>query len=1045
MNIEIVRCQSRGDGIDEIFKTMKNRQKQNMQVLVVPEKFEVSAERAMFESTGMRAVFNMDITTFDQMADTYVIDRNIQYLSKSAGVMLVQKIALEKGKELKVLNKSTTFNGFSENIFNTIMLLKSSGVTPEKLLDGAQQLADVSHLKLCDIQKLYFEYENALKGRYIDSANKLDKLNAELQFDDSIKNTDFYIYSPKVTKQLLKVMQTLIKCAHSVTFLVDENKENNNYRRICELCQTLAPFSERVAERKPLEKVIKYGQCCATGELAFYRAKDLKAEVENVCSLIAESNSRYRDNYVLVAGLDKYKNQIIETFAECNMPIFFSLEEPLSTLSPVVFVLQMIDLACEFRVDKVLSVLKSGFFDVDKCKVYNFELYLKKWGINEKNFKSANKPNDELFDDYSVVYSYFNALFDVLKEDLVCATNISEILQALDKFLADINFAEKVSLQAKKLSQVGQQQKAKMYEQVTKKIGKVSQQLVEILGLNSMPLKDFKIIFKAGLDSATVKTPPLTIDCVFVGDVAASMLYRAKNLYVLGAVEGDFPVANQDCGMVLDDEIEGMRGVCELEPTIKQANVENKQCVQNNLVCGKNIMISYPVSVFSVEQKPSSFLTEIMRSVSGICGSTAAFVDCREVNMLDSPEDVGKIIITSGRAERVIREVDADIEKMNVATIYNRVCGVANKMGVNFERKTLENIPREVKNPSVSQLQEYYSCPFKNFIHYGLRLKEVADNSFKAVDVGTFMHKVAELYGDYLIVRKLKYLDNEAIFEYLIKETFKFFGLEDFGRKTKNIDAQNYTILKNLSNSATLMLRAINEQNKNSDFKVTWVEKPISFKISCNGKEISISGKIDRVDTYGDYVRIIDYKTGSDKFSIDQLMCGRQIQLFVYLGAIAELEKLNPVGVYYFKIKDEFTSPYSDKEFLSTYKLNGITTDEEQVVLAQDTSLCAEKLSSDIIPIKIKESYANGEFGLDGRSSRTATKDELKGYIDYAYKIFERGVVEIEEGNIQISPYDGTCEFCPYKGVLCDGNDRTRRYAGKKKNSKTAKLAKKGK
>lgn len=1034
MQIEIIRCQSRADGLDEIFRVMKEKQDKRMQCLIVPEKFCVSAEKAMFESTNLRAVFNINVTTFDRLADNYCIDNNIQYLSKSAGVMLVQKIALDKGQELKVLNKSTSYNGFSENVFNTIMLLKSSNVTPEKLLEGAQKLKDVSKLKLCDIQKLYEDYECALKDRYVDSANKLGNLNKGLQVDADIKNTDFYIYSPKLTKQLLGIMETLIKCANSATFLVEESKENVNYLKVRELCNLFEGVSERVIEEKPFETVVKYGQKCFVPNIEFFRAKDLRGEVENVCKQIVASGARYKDNYVLVAGLEKYKTQIVETFAECNIPIYLNSEEPLSTLSPVVFVLQMLDLSYEFRIDKVLAVLKSGFLNIESAKVFNFELYLKKWGINECNFKSANKPNDELFDDYFSVYTSFCALFDEFQENLSNAKNISEVLQALNVFLTNINFDEKISEQSNKLIAVGQLQKAKSYRQIIKKMQQLSTQLDGVLGRNSVSLRDFKVIFKAGLDSITVKSPPLTVDCVFVGDVSSSMLYRAPNLYVLGAVEGEFPVANQDCGMVLDDEINKMREVCEIDQTVKQINIENKQLVQNNLVCGQNIKISFPVSVYSVEQKPATMLGEIMRNVRGDYGNTAEFIDCGDVNLLDSPKAVAQNVITSSRAERIIREANADMEKMNISTIYNRVCGLASKLDINFEKQALENISRKVINPSVSQLQEYYSCPFKNFIHYGLKLKEVADNSFKAVDVGTFMHKVAELYGQYIIVRKLKFIDDEAVFGYIINEAFKFFELEDFGREKRNIDAQYYTILKNLSNSATLMLRAINEQNKCSDFKISYVEKSVNFKI---GKDMSVVGKIDRVDTYGDYVRIIDYKTGNDKFSIDQLMCGKQIQLFVYLGAIAKIQKTNPTGVYYFKIKDEFTSPYSDKEFLSTYKLNGITVDEEQLVLAQDTTLNEEKLSSDIIPVKIKESYSKGEFGLDGRSSRTVTREELQQYIDYAYKIFEQGVMEIEGGNIQASPYEGTCEFCPYKGILCEGNDRQRKYIAKKKKEKS--------
>jgi len=1030
MRIEIIKCQARGDGIDVAFATMKERQKQNMQVLVVPEKFGVSAERAMFESTNLRAVFDMDVTTFDRLADKFVVDKNIQYLSKSAGVMLVQKIALDIGKDLKILSKSTSFSGLSENIFNTIMLFKSSCITPEKLLDATNELSDVSKLKLLDIQRIYAEYENSLKDRYVDSANKLDKLNRELEFDNDTRNTDFYIYSPKLTKQILSILQTLCKFAHSVTFIAEETRENDNYIVLRKLADECGDVCEREIPKRAIDKVVKYGQRCACDCVQFMRAKDLNAEVESVCTSIAQSGARYRDNFVLVAGLNKYKTQIVETMRECKIPFFLDCNEPLSSLAPVVFVLQMLDLATEFRIDKVLSVVKSGYLDLPKDKVFNFELYLKKWGINERNFKSANKPQDELFDDFSSVYNDFCAIFDDFSAKMRQCVNICEILQALKEFLQSVKFDEKIAESVQQLNEYGQLQKAKAYEQITKKIEQVSKQLAEILGLNNVAIKDFKIIFKAGLDSINVRTPPLTVDCVYVGDVSTSMLYRAKNLYVLGAVEGDFPVSNQDCGMVQDDEIDGMRKICDVDPTIRQVNIENRQAVQNNLVCGQNLQISYPVSVLSVEQKPATLLSEIMRSVGGIYGNTADFVDYTGINMLDSAQNVAKTLVTSARCERALRELCADVEKMSIQTLSARVCGLASKLNVDFEKPQVIDICRTIDKPSVSQLQEYFNCPYKNFCHYGLKLKETADNTFKAVDVGTFLHKVAELFGKYLIDRKMRFIESgkdEKVFEYVIKRTFEFFGLEDFGRKSKNVDAENLAILQNIAKSATLMLRAINEQNKISDFVISSVEKPINFEIECDGKKVSIAGKIDRIDTYGDYVRIIDYKTGADKFSIDGLHYGRQIQLFIYLGAIAKIADSKPVGVYYFKIKDDFTSPYTDKTFLSTYRLNGVTVDDEQLVLAQDATLSAEKLKSDVIPVELTKAYEKGEFKLyGGKRSSAVSMEQMEGYIDYAYKIFRQGVKEMELGNIQQSPFVAVCDYCPYRGVLCDGCDNPR-------------------
>jgi len=85
---------------------------------------------------------------------------------------------------------------------------------------------------------------------------------------------------------------------------------------------------------------------------------------------------------------------------------------------------------------------------------------------------------------------------------------------------------------------------------------------------------------------------------------------------------------------------------------------------------------------------------------------------------------------------------------------------------------------------------------------------------------------------------------------------------------------------------------------------------PIVIELE-DGERIYLEGRIDRVDILndeeGNYVKIIDYKSGSKDFSLSDVYYGFQIQLIVYLDAILSSEEkkhkveVHPGGIFYFK------------------------------------------------------------------------------------------------------------------------------------------------
>ena len=672
MDINIINFYRRKDGFNEVFKRMKKHENERKQVLIVPEKFGVSAEKALFEYIG-GASFFIDVTTFDRMADKYVVDKNIQYLSKSAGVMLVQKIAQDNMDNLQVLSHSCTYNGFCENVFNTIMLLKSSQVSPDKLKQAVENLQDISRMKLEDIQKLYNIYEETLSNRFIDSANKMDKLGQELAYDDDIREIDFYVYSPKLTKQVLNVLSTLAKNAHSLTFMLDAYNENSsvydaNYLQITSLIKSLgAKYNESTVQRfdslSVMLKAVGSNQRNSNNNIKFYSFKTQQEEITALCQDIVRQGDRYYDSAVLVCNLEKYQSTLEKIFSSFNIAYFMDTKQTLLDLTPTRTLLQLINLLYEFKVDKVLNIVKSKIFEYDDDKIQNFELYLKRWGINERNFFSENKPEDDLLLDFMSIYEDFVSKFKEFKNKMSVCNTYGEIIEVLREYIDKWHIAEYIQSECKRLNEIGQNQKSKLYEQIVKKWNTLFDQLENILGLNTVSVKDFYIVLKAGLNTVMVKTPPLNIDCVYIGEAGNAMLYDYKNIYVIGAVEGAFPVYNQDCGLIVDKELDQMREIAPIDPTIREVNVENICNNINNIVCTDNLWLSYPVSLFFVEQRPSTFLNLLRKAFVDKSGQPIDFSGFIAYDIMDEPEQFAESIVTQSRAITYVLSMKEQIYK----------------------------------------------------------------------------------------------------------------------------------------------------------------------------------------------------------------------------------------------------------------------------------------------------------------------------------------------------------------------------------------------
>ena len=133
---------------------------------------------------------------------------------------------------------------------------------------------------------------------------------------------------------------------------------------------------------------------------------------------------------------------------------------------------------------------------------------------------------------------------------------------------------------------------------------------------------------------------------------------------------------------------------------------------------------------------------------------------------------------------------------------------------------------------------------------------------------------------------------------------------------------------------------------ENESFKKAEVFRKIIIPLD-EDTFISIEGKIDRIDKFGDYIRIIDYKTGKTDSDMGSIYYGKKIQLVSYLMASEKIGNKKIAGLFYFPIHSDFVK--IQQKTKNNYKMQGFLLDDIDVIKYMDCGLSLDNPESELI------------------------------------------------------------------------------------------------
>ena len=1092
MSLKIIYGKSGSGKSTYIFNEIANKIQNNTSrkiYIITPEQFSFTAEKKLLESVKTSAVISAEVLTFNRMA--YRVMKEIgnvktKNLSSTGKSMLIYNILSESKKDLKFIGKS------SENvelICTQITEFKKHGITVENLKSAMDNTkSEYLKAKIKDMLNIYEKYTDEISKDYIDENDSLTILAENLDFTQEFDNTDIYIDEfVGFTHQEYEILRKLLVKANEVNITVctdDINLTSNpdtdvfyaNKLTLDKIYYVARQENVKIDkpvflensyrfknyELKHLEENIysfpytKYNK--TVENIGLFLAKNQYSEIEyvaeNIVKLVRDKKYRYKEIAVITKDLEGYASLCKAIFNKYNIPVFIDEKNDLSQNVLVRYILSVINIfARNWSQESVMEYLKTNLVeDIDESDICILENYALKWGIkNSKWYNGEWNFYDENDEEQEKILHIREKLVGPLlkfKKELANQKDITSITKSLYQFLIDNHIDVEMEKKIHELEDMGEIEKAKEYETSFGLIVDILDEIVSILGDKKVSFDKYADILKIGLGSTGLGRIPGTQDQVVVGDVDRSRSHKVRTVFVIGLNDGMFPSVNKNEGFFNDNDREQMKesGAELAKGTIEKLYDDNFNIYKAFSTAEEKIYLSYSSSDLEGKSlRPSVLINRIKKIFPNLTEASDVIEKKSEViSKMSTFEE----LLNQLRDFRDGKEIDPIW--FELYNYYSNSPEWKDKLenslkALNFsveadkiDKDIVEKLYGNTLKTSVSRLEQYKSCPFSYYLKYGLNLSEREEFKIQALDTGNFMHDVIDSFFGKLEERniKVKELEKEEL-EEIVQEIIE----EKLQLKRNYIftSIPKYRVLANrLRKVIQKSIEYIVDSLKYSDFEVMGHEMEfkdgkefpaIKMKLE-NGKEVEITGKIDRIDIAktpeGNYIRIIDYKSSTKDINLNEVIAGLQLQLLTYLDAVCEIEDVMPAGVLYFNLIDSSIKSANkiDEEKLQDeirkqFKMKGLILADVDIVKKMDKKL--EKGSSNVVP-----AYIDKDGNLANKPS-TITRAQFENLQKYTNKIIKQISEEILSGNIDVKPYykikqgKTPCEYCKYKAI-CNFN-----------------------
>ncbi len=1051
-----------------------SKKEEKWPIVLVPEQYSFETEKTILRLAGPVQASKIRVYSFTRLAEA-VFRQEGGFAGRrltDGGRRVLMSCAIEACEaQLTVYEAAARGGRIVDLMLTAVNEMKLCGISPFQLSQTAEALSGKGlGKKLSELSLLYGTYEALVAASYLDSRDDLTRLAEALETSRFFEGVTVLVDSFEgFTAQERNVLRQVMKRAKQVTvsLCTDGIPEegtglfalvNRTQRQLLAAAQELSvavapPVHLTGAPRfhnenlKLLEAQLFCAQELLQSEDAegihVFCGKDAVEETEYVAAsirnLVETGKYRYREFTILCRKPERYRSFLESALKKRGIPCFLSEPSRVDAEPVPRFLLGAFQAARSgFATEDLLEMLKTGVSGFDEEEISSLENYAFLWRLRGKDWKTefTRHPKgfgQEMTEEDEEELSWLNGLRKRLIAPLARFTESTkdasgeEISQAAFTLLTDFGLEENLPLYCARLEEAGEPALSAKQVRVWELLMELLDQMYSILGARKIARERYEALLREVIAGEDVSEIPQTIDQVIFGTPEQVRQSVPRVTFLLGTVQGEFPLAPKSSGVFSDAERKELIALeLPLGDPLEQKTMEERYLAYS-VACSpsESLYLCYPRSADGEEKEPSELVSSLR----------AVFPTLREEKNL--PDEFFANSMEAAFTRMAARFRENTPEAAALRKLFSEEPHYAGKLGALLKAagagpQRLEDsaLAGELfgKAPyfSATQIETYYDCRFKYFCRYGLRAKERKPAEVDVLQYGTLMHFLFERVFREPPEIRASWTEEERLA--LIRRFIREYADENLGGFQKLAGRERYR-LGRMARSAAILIRHVEEELGQSRFQPEYLELSLGhergfppLKVETkDGHVVTVGGTIDRVDTYRQgsqlYVRVIDYKTGRKDFRLSDVLHGLNMQMLVYLAALVENGKVLPAGVLYMPSAEPSVSVPRGmdeaalrRETEKQLRMSGLVLSNSEILTAME-----EGAKGRFVPAALNK---DGEFT---RTSSVLTLEELAAVLRYSKRLIASMAEELWAGNVQALPNlknKNACRFCPY-GPVC--------------------------
>ena len=787
---------------------------------------------------------------------------------------------------------------------------------------------------------------------------------------------------------------------------------------------------------------------------------------------------RYRDIAIVCGSMKEYSEYIRRAFDTYEIPYFIDQSSPVILNPAFEYVESCIDvLEKNYSYESVMRLIRTGLVPgASKEEADLLENYLLAAGIRGRKawsspFTRKTRKQDETLRlaaerARGAFMEKFLPFAEVMKRG---KAPLRERAAALWQFILDCDIPAKMEELGEACAQEGRQDRAAEYGQVVRVIADVLDEAAELIGDEPVTRRQFMDILKAGFSEAKIGIIPPGIDEVHVGDLQRTRLEHIRAVLFLGLNDGFVPPRRTRGGVLNDMERETLKERhVRLAPTAREdANIQQFYLYLTLTKPSDLLVLSWSEAdrkggemrcasvvtsirklfparglLSAASQKPYYAVTSQRTGLPVLAGALSDWLWSDQETALRREAELRELL-------RIYREPGGAWQQEALALLAK---AGSSAMSADIDPETAARLYGSVLRGSISRLEEYALCPFRQFASYGLELREREEYTIESSDTGNLLHASMEIFS-----RRMKENPEGYTWDTIPDEVRDEWARDALAQAlgTQNAElyrdsARGMDTMERCRGVVERTVRTIQAQVRRGLFV------PARFEVEFNsademtgighlpgGAQLQLRGRIDRIDECEDeksntvYVKVIDYKSSETTTDLERFITGEQLQLIVYMDAAARLEQRSDssrtvvcAGLFYYEMQDPILKSDSAGEdpesaMLRETRVRGLLNADPEVLQRLDRTLTPGS-SSLVIPARLNN---DGSLRSNSNALTTQQIDELRAYSRVRMRQIASSILE---GEIRPVPSRGSgstaCDYCSY-GDVCHFNARERGMA----------------